>query len=68
MRFAFGTTRLVLLIGKKAIKIGRVRPLRFLARIILLPFSQKRREHFFIKYGRTLLLGKHNFVATQTAA
>jgi len=53
MRIRYGATRFVLLIGDEAIKIGRIRLLRFFARMLILPFSRKRREHFFIKYGPT---------------
>ncbi len=53
MRIRCGTTRFVFLIGNEAIKIGRIRPLRFLARMLIFPFSRKRREHFFTKYGPT---------------
>lgn len=51
MRIRYGATRFVFLIGNEAIKIGRIRLLRFLARMLILPFSRKRREHFFTKYG-----------------
>lgn len=51
MRIACGSTRMVLLIGDRAFKIGRVRPLRVLLRLCVLPFSQERREHFSKKYG-----------------
>ena len=51
MRIKLGTTRIVLLIGDKAVKIGRLRPLRLLARMLLLPFSWQRRQHFLAKYG-----------------
>lgn len=54
MRIALGSTRLVLLTKDKAIKIGRLRPLRLISRIFVLPFSQRRRERFFEKYGSTL--------------
>ncbi len=55
MRIRCGSTRFVLLVGDRAIKIGRMRPLRLLFRLLLLPFSKKRREHFFAKYGHTFL-------------
>ena len=51
MRMRYGATRFVLLAGDKAYKFGRVRPFRFLARMCILPFSQKRRKHFFERYG-----------------
>lgn len=47
----YGTTRVVLLVGERAIKIGRVRPLRVLSRFLLWPFSARRRKHFLEKYG-----------------
>jgi len=51
MRIRLGTTRIVLLIGDQAIKIGRLRPLRLLLRLLILPFSRERRRHFLAKYG-----------------
>jgi len=51
MRIKCGSTRLVLLTGDTAIKLGLFRPFRFLCRMCLFPFSRKRREHFFGKYG-----------------
>lgn len=51
MRIRYGATRFVLLLGDKAYKFGRVRPFRFLARMCIIPFSQKRRKHFFERYG-----------------
>lgn len=51
MRIAFGSTRFVFLVKGKAIKIGKVRLFRFFVRMLILPFSAKRRLHFFTKYG-----------------
>lgn len=51
MRMRYGATRFVLLVGDKAIKIGRIRPLRVFVRMLIIPFSKKRREHFFARYG-----------------
>ena len=51
MRIRHGQTRSVLLIGGVAIKIGRVRPIRFGLRMLIFPFSQSQREHFYKKYG-----------------
>ena len=52
MRFRYGDTRFVYLSRDYAYKLGRVRPLRVLARLIfVLPFFPKRRKHFFKKYG-----------------
>lgn len=51
MRIAYGHTRFVILVGDKAIKVARLRLLRSLSRFVVLPFSQKRRDHFFGKYG-----------------
>lgn len=38
MKFAKGTTRYVVVIGKIAIKIGRIKFFRFILRVILFPF------------------------------
>lgn len=51
MRIRIGTTRLVFLVGDSAIKIGRMRPLRLLLRMLCLPCSRQRRQHFLAKYG-----------------
>ena len=54
MRIKYGSTRLVLIVGDRALKIGRFRPLRMLWRLVfLLPFSRKKREHFLAKYGKS---------------
>lgn len=47
----FGQTRFVILWGDKAIKIGRCRPLRALARLLLLTVSEKQRKRYREKYG-----------------
>ena len=46
-----GKTRIVLLVGKRAIKIARIRPISTLLRLLTLPFSSAAREKFFEKYG-----------------
>lgn len=51
MRIKYGSTRFVILKGDKAIKVGKVRIWRFLARIIILPFSIKQQKHFLERYG-----------------
>ena len=56
MRMTYGQTRFVILVGDKAIKIGRVKLLNLLIRwIFILPFSKKRRDHYFTKYGKTIV-------------
>lgn len=51
MQFACGKTRFVILHADTAYKIGRLRPLRLLERICVLPFSRCQRRHFLQKYG-----------------
>ena len=60
MRIKSGSTRFVLLAGNSAIKIARVRPLRFLARALIMCFSKMRRHHFFEKYGATFFKAMRN--------
>lgn len=55
MHCRLGHTRFVLLWQDKAIKVGRIRPLRMLSRLLLLPLSKRYRDRFFKKYGRPLL-------------
>lgn len=62
MRIKCGSTRFVLLVGVYAIKIARVRPLRFLARALIMCFSKKRRKHFIFKYGDTFFQAIKNDV------
>lgn len=51
MRITYRKTRLVLVLENRAIKIGRVRPLRFICRFAWLAVqNKKRRERFFLKY------------------
>lgn len=42
MQVLLGSTRLVLLIGSRAVKIGRFRPIRLGIRLITLPFSSRK--------------------------
>jgi len=58
--FAFGETRFVVLVGKFAFKIGRFRPLRCLCRMLILPFSKRRRDHFTLKYGPHIMRAIQN--------
>ena len=51
MRIKLGGTRIVFLTDSYAIKIARIRPVRFIFRILLLLFSRSRRTHFLVKYG-----------------
>lgn len=51
MQLRYGRTRLVVLVGNMAIKIGRIRPLCSLVRTMILPFSKKGRERYQSKYG-----------------
>ncbi len=51
MQIRYGATRLVLLVGDQAIKIGRIRLWKLLGRVVILPFSKKSRGHFLKKYG-----------------
>ena len=47
-----GGTRIVVLWGDKAFKIARFRPIRFLCRMIVLPFQAKRKHDIFRqRYG-----------------
>lgn len=56
MDIAWGQTRFVILLGDCAIKVGRIRPFRFLFRIPLILVSDSRRNHFFKKYGTSFVL------------
>ncbi len=51
MKIKQGATRIVILIGNMAIKIGKVRILRFTLRMISFPFSKYQRNRFYQKYG-----------------
>jgi len=52
MKIRLGTSRLVFLVGEKAIKVAIFRPLRTLYRIITFPFTGKsNRKRFHKKYG-----------------
>jgi hypothetical protein len=53
MQIAAGTTRVVLLIGSIAIKIGRPRVLRLVLRLLFGSLTQKQRHRLFVKYGST---------------
>jgi hypothetical protein len=56
MTVKIGTTRLVILVSDRAIKIATIRPLRLFFRLITLPFSSRRnRDRFSEKYGNCLL-------------
>lgn len=51
MRIHSGNKRYVILIRSHAIKIGKIRLIRSISRLILLPFSRKLRNRFVKKYG-----------------
>jgi hypothetical protein len=52
MKIKMGNTRVVFLIGNKAIKIGKIRPIRFFFRMISFPFtSERNHQRFYKKYG-----------------
>ena len=62
MTIKIGTTRIVLLVGNRAVKIATIRPLRLLFRLITLPFSSRRnRDRFSEKYGDCLLQALWNY-------
>ena len=47
-----GGTRIVVLLGNKAYKIARFRPIRLLCRMLLFPFQTKRKQtKFYQRYG-----------------
>lgn len=54
MTVKIGTTRLVLLVSDRAIKIATIRPLRLLFRLITLPFSSRRNRERFSKNTATV--------------
>jgi len=51
VKISFGSKRIVLLTGNHAIKIGKIRLVRFVSRFFVLPFSKRLRGRFIIKYG-----------------
>lgn len=53
MKIRYGNKRIVVLIDNHAIKIGKIRFIRTLSRIIVLPFSERLRVRFLNKYGGT---------------
>ena len=56
MKIRLGTTRIVFLVGNKAVKVARIRPIRFLFRAISFPFTSKNNhQRFYKKYGQTFL-------------
>ena len=55
MQIKYGATRIVVLLGNKAIKFGKIRLLRFFLRMMILPFSRYQRERFRTKYGTSFL-------------
>lgn len=55
MIMKIGTTRVVFLVGDRAIKVATIRPLRLFFRLATLPFSSKNnRNRFSEKYGNCL--------------
>lgn len=60
MQIKAGATRIVVLLGKNAIKIGRVRPLNLLFRAFAFPFSRAMRKRFAAKYGRSIFTAVRN--------
>ena len=53
MKITQGNKRIVLLVANYAIKIGKIRLIRLMSRVLLLPFSKKLRIRFLDKYGGT---------------
>lgn len=51
MNIKIGSTRFVLLTRKHAIKIARIRPARFISRLLPLLLSKNNLDHFLLKYG-----------------
>jgi hypothetical protein len=63
MKIKSGKTRIVFLVGDKAIKFGRVRLLRLILRILLFPFMSKHNNMLFYEaYGKYFLLGMFNYL------
>ena len=56
MRIKLGTNRFVILTMTKAIRIARIRPVRFILRMITFPFTSKsNHEQYYRKYGTSFL-------------
>lgn len=51
MRITYGNRRFVVLTSDFAIKIGKIRLIRFVSRLLILPFSKRLRIRFLMKYG-----------------
>lgn len=58
-----GKTRIVLLVGNKAIKFGRVRFVRLFARTVSFPFMSKRNhDRFYARYGKPFFKGAFKYL------
>ena len=58
MKIKKGTTRVVLLVNKKAIKFARVRVVRFILRLLFSPFmSETKNKLFYEAYGKYSMFG-----------
>ncbi|MEI8270320.1 MAG: hypothetical protein WCG45_03040 [bacterium] len=63
MKICFGGTRVVLLFGNKAVKIGRIKPIRLTLRILLFPFMSKKRNDLYREvYGKKFFLSIVNYL------
>lgn len=63
MKICFGGTRVVLLFGDKAVKVGRIKPIRLILRILLFPFMPKKRNDLYREvYGGNFLLSIVNYL------
>lgn len=68
MRISCGKTRLVVLIGDRALKFARIRPLRFVSRLALMCFSKYQRQRFCEKYGSKFMVAVFNDVCAGLVA
>lgn len=62
MQIRSGKTRIVLLLGDSAIKIGMIRPIRLFFRALAFPFmSEGNHNRFYSRYGSPFFCGAWNY-------
>jgi len=63
MKVRSGKTRIVLVCGDNAYKIGKLRPIRLFFRMLIFPFLSKgNHERFYTRYGATLFMAMWNYL------
>ncbi len=64
MKIKTGTTRIVFLVNDKAIKIGRIRLVRFILRIFFISiYAKSKNKLFYNAYGKYRLFGMMKYLS-----